>query len=65
MKAVAGGEVINAAEYAETQDFAAGIARPVAFPRIDLPGCYPKAQGLLRALFLWYGMSGKRNTVAP
>jgi hypothetical protein len=38
---------------------------PAPFAPVDLPGCYPKAQGLLRALFLWYGMGGKRNTVAP
>jgi high-affinity iron transporter len=45
---------------------------PVPFPRIDLLGIYPNAQGLLLqlgllllALFLWYGMPGKRNTVAP
>ena len=44
---------------------------PVAFPRVDLLGIYPNAQGLLLqlgllllALFLWYGMPGKRNTVA-
>jgi hypothetical protein len=37
----------------------------VPFAPVDLPGCYPKAQGLLLlALFLWYGMPGKRNTVA-
>ena len=45
---------------------------PVPFPRVDLLGIYPNAQGLLLqlgllllALFLWYGMPGKRNTVAP
>jgi len=49
-------------DYAEA---IAGIARPVAFPRIDLPGSYPNAQDLLLALLLWYGMPGRRNTVAP
>jgi len=44
---------------------------PVPFPRVDLLGIYPNIQGLvlqlallLLALFLWYGMPGKRNTVA-
>ena len=43
---------------------------PVAFPRIDPLGIYPNMQGLLLqlgllllALFLWYGMPRKRNTV--
>ena len=41
---------------------------PVSFPRIDLLGIYPNLQGLLLqlgllllALFLWYGMPGKRR----
>lgn len=41
---------------------------PVSVPRIDLLGIYPNLQGLLLqlallllALFLWYGMPGKRN----
>ncbi len=43
---------------------------PVNFPRIDLLGIYPNLQGLmlqlgllLLALFLWYGLPGKRRTV--
>ncbi|MFQ5644220.1 MAG: FTR1 family protein, partial [Thiogranum sp.] len=42
---------------------------PVSFPRIDLLGIYPNMQGLslqlgllLLALFLWYGLPGKRRT---
>ncbi len=42
---------------------------PVNFPRIDLLGIYPNLQGLalqlgllLLALFLWYGLPGKRRT---
>jgi len=42
---------------------------PVNFPRIDLLGIYPNMQGLslqlgllLLALFLWYGLPGKRRT---
>jgi len=41
---------------------------PVNFPRIDLLGIYPNMQGLmlqlgllLLALFLWYGLPGKRR----
>ncbi len=41
---------------------------PVSFPRIDLLGIYPNLQGLslqlgllLLALFLWYGLPGKRR----
>jgi len=41
---------------------------PVNFPRIDLLGIYPNLQGLLLqlgllilALFLWYGLPGKRR----
>jgi high-affinity iron transporter len=42
---------------------------PVNFPRIDLLGIYPNMQGLmlqlgllLLALFLWYGLPGRRRT---
>ncbi|GMQ84108.1 MAG: cytochrome c/FTR1 family iron permease [Gammaproteobacteria bacterium] len=42
---------------------------PINFPRIDLLGIYPNIQGLslqlgllLLALFLWYGLPGKRRT---
>jgi len=42
---------------------------PISFPRIDLLGIYPNLQGLLLqlglvllALFLWYGLPGKRRT---
>ena len=41
---------------------------PISFPRIDLLGIYPNIQGLLLqlgllllALFLWYGLPGKRR----
>jgi len=41
---------------------------PVTFPRIDLLGIYPNLQGLLLqfgllllALFLWYGLPGRRS----
>jgi high-affinity iron transporter len=44
---------------------------PVTFPRIDLLGIYPNLQGLLLqlgllllALFLWYGLPGKRRAMA-
>lgn len=44
---------------------------PVRFLRIDLLGIYPNLQGLLLqlgllllALFLWYGLPGKRRTAA-
>lgn len=44
---------------------------PVSFPRIDLLGIYPNMQGLLLqlallllALFLWYGLPGKRRSAA-
>ncbi|HHH43388.1 MAG TPA: c-type cytochrome [Gammaproteobacteria bacterium] len=42
---------------------------PIHFPRIDLLGIYPNLQGLslqlgllLLALFLWYGLPGRRRT---
>jgi high-affinity iron transporter len=44
---------------------------PVNFPRVDLLGIYPNLQGLLLqlgllllALFLWYGLPGKRRAMA-
>ncbi len=44
---------------------------PVSFPRVDLLGIYPNLQGLslqlgllLLALFLWYGLPGKRRAAA-